>query len=67
MQCTLVNFYNSAPEEGSEARIVGLNLGAGFNRENHRALIYELTLLGKGGSFINILEFLLGRTQKSMS
>ena len=54
-----------ALDEGAEARMVGLDFSAAFDRVNHRALIYKLRLLGIGGSFINILtEFLLGRTQR---
>ena len=50
---------------GHEARLVGLDFSAAFDRVNHEALIFKLQKFGVGGSFLSILsEFLSGRTQK---
>ena len=62
---SLSTILQGALDVGAEARMVGLDFSAAFDRVNHWALIYKLKLLGVGGPFINILsEFLLGRTQR---
>ena len=62
---SLSAILQKALDEGAEARMVGLDFSAAFDRVNHNALVYKLKLMGIGGSFINILsEFLLGRTQR---
>ena len=54
-----------ALDSGSEARMVGLDFSAAFDRVNHKALIYKLRQLGIGGPFLNILiEFLTNRKQR---
>lgn len=59
------NRVQKALDTGSEARMVGLDFSAAFDRVNHKALIYKLCQLGIGGPFLNILiEFLSNRKQR---
>ena len=49
-----------ALDSSFEARMVGLEFSAAFDRVNHNALIYKLRQLSIGGPFLNILmDFLL--------
>ena len=62
---TISNKVQKALDAGSEARMVGLDFSAAFDRVNHKALIHKLKLLGIGGQFLNILiEFLSNRKQR---
>ena len=62
---TISSYLQSALDCGHEARIVGLDFSAAFDRVNHIALIYKLKQLGIGGPFLNIItEFLTDRTQR---
>ena len=62
---TISDRIQKALDSGSEARMVGLDFSAAFDRVNHKALIYKLEQLGIGGSFLNILvEFLSNRRQR---
>ena len=62
---TISSNLQRALDYGHEARVVGLDFSAAFDRVNHLALIYKLKLLGIGGSILNILtEFLTRRTQR---
>ena len=56
---TISDRVQKALDSGSEARMIGLDFSAAFDRVNHKALIYKLRQLGIGGSFLKILtEFL---------
>ena len=62
---TITHKLQTALDYGHEARMVGLDFSAAFDRVNHEALIFKLQHLGVGGSFLSILsQFLSGRTQK---
>ena len=62
---TLSDRIQKALDAGSEARMVGLDFSAAFDRVNHQALIHKLRLLGIGGQFLNIIiEFLFNRKQR---
>lgn len=62
---TITNRVQKALDSGSEARMVGLDFSAAFDRVNHKALIFKLQNLGIGGPFLNILiEFLTDRKQR---
>ena len=62
---TISDRVQRALDSGSEARMVGLDFSAAFDRVNHKALIYKLRQLGIGGPFLNILtEFLTSRKQR---
>ena len=61
---TISDKVQRALDSGSEARMIGLDFSAAFDRVNHKALIYKLRQLGIGGPFLNILiEFLTDRKQ----
>uniref|UniRef100_UPI003EB926C9 reverse transcriptase domain-containing protein n=1 Tax=Klebsiella pneumoniae TaxID=573 RepID=UPI003EB926C9 len=50
---------------GHEARLVGLDFSAAFDRVDHRAVVFKLQQLGVGGAFLSIIsQFLSGRTQR---
>ena len=56
---TISDRVQKALDSGYEARMVGLDFSAAFDRVNHKALIYKLRQLGIGGQFLSILtEFL---------
>ena len=62
---TISDKVQKALDSGSEARMIGLDFSAAFDRVNHKALIYKLKQLGIGGPFLNILiEFLSNRKQR---
>ena len=62
---TISDRVQKALDSGSEARMIGLDFSAAFDRVNHKALIYKLRQLGIGGSFLKILtEFLTDRKQR---
>ena len=62
---TISDRVQRALDTGSEARLIGLDFSAAFDRVNHQALIYKLKQLGIGGPFLNILtEFLTDRKQR---
>ena len=62
---TISDRVQGALDSGSEARMVGLDFSAAFDRVNHKALIHKLGQLGIGGPFLNILkEFLTNRKQR---
>ena len=62
---TISDKVQKALDSGSEARMVGLDFSAAFDRVNHKALMYKLSQLGIGGPFLNILtEFLTNRKQR---
>ena len=62
---TISDRVQKALDSGSEARMIGLDFSAAFDRVNHEALIYKLRQLGIGGPFLNILiEFLTDRKQR---
>ena len=62
---TISDSVQKALDLGWEARMVGLDFSAAFDRVNHKALIYKLRQLGIGGPFLNILvEFLTNRKQR---
>ena len=53
---TISSYLQRALDCGLEARMVGLDFSAAFDRVNHAALIYKLKLLGLGGPFLNIFN-----------
>ena len=62
---TISHTVQKALDSGSEARLVGLDFSAAFDRVNHAALVFKLKQFGIGGSFLNILtEFLTNRRQR---
>lgn len=62
---TITDKVQKALDSGFEARMVGLDFSAAFDRVNHNALIHKLKQLGIGGPFLNILiEFLTDRKQR---
>ena len=62
---TISSYLQRSLDCGLEARMVGLDFSAAFDRVNHSALIYKLKLIGIGGPFLNIItEFLTDRTQR---
>lgn len=62
---TISSYLQEALDCGHEARMVGLDFSAAFDRVNHSALIYKLKLLGIGGPILNIfIEFLTDRSQR---
>ena len=62
---TISSYLQRSLDRGLEARMVGLDFSAAFDRVNHSALIYKLKLIGIGGPFLNIIkEFLTNRTQR---
>ena len=62
---TISDRVQKALDSGSEARLVGLDFSAAFDRVNHKALVFKLRQLGIGGPFLNILiEFLSNRKQR---
>ena len=62
---TITHKLQRALDCGYEARLVGLDFSAAFDRVNHEALIFKLQQFGVGGSILSILsQFLSGRTQK---
>ena len=49
---------------GAESRVVSLDFSSAFDRVNHDALLYKLSLMGIGGPVFNVLkEFLSERKQ----
>ena len=59
---TISDRVQRALDSGFEARMVGLDFSAAFDRVNHNALIYKLRQLSIGGPFLNILmDFLTDR------
>ena len=61
---TISDKVQRALDFGFEARMVGLDFSAAFDRVNHNALIYKLRQLSIGGPFLNILmDFLTDRKQ----
>ena len=62
---TISDRVQRALDSGFEARMVGLDFSAAFDRVNHNALIYKLRQLSIGGPFLNILmDFLTDRKQR---
>ena len=62
---TISNRVQKALDSGSEARMIGLDFSAAFDRVNHKVLIYKLRQLGIGIPFLNILtEFLTSRRKR---
>ena len=62
---TISDRVQKALDSGLEARMIGLDFSAAFDRVNHKALIYKLKQVGIGGAFLNILvEFLSNRKQR---
>ena len=62
---TISDKVQRALYSGFEARMVGLDFSAAFDRVNHNALIYKLRQLSIGGPFLNILmDFLNDRKQR---
>ena len=62
---TISDKVQKALDSGSEARMVGLDFSAAFDRVNHKALIFKLRQLGIGGQFLSILtDFLTNRRQR---
>ena len=62
---TISSYLQRSLDCGLEARMVGLDFSAAFDRVNHSALIYKLKLIGIGGPFLNIItDFLTDRTQR---
>ena len=62
---TISDRVQEALDSGFEARMVGLDFSAAFDRVNHNALIYKLRQLSIGGPFLNILmDFLTDRKQR---
>ena len=59
---TISDRVQKALDSGFEARMVRLDFSAAFDRVNHNALIYKLSI---GGPFLNILmDFLTDRKQR---
>ena len=62
---TITSIIQKALDSGCEARMIGLDFSAAFDRVNHEALIFKLKQFGIGGPFLNILiEFLTDRVQR---
>ena len=56
-----------ALESGQEARIVQIDFSAAFDWVNHQGILYKLSSLGFGGSWVSILtQFLSNRSQHVM-
>ena len=47
----ITNFVQKALDYVCEARMVGLDFSAAFDRGNHKALIFKLKQLGVGGPY----------------
>ena len=62
---TISDKVQRALDSGFEARMVGFDFSAAFDRVNHNALIYKLKQMSIGGPFPNILmDFLTDRKQR---
>ena len=62
---TISSIVQKSLDSGGEARMIGLDFSAAFDRVNHKALIFKLRQFGVGGAFLSIItEFLTNRLQR---